>query len=44
MLKNGYFIGFFRALQYNLNFVQILYVKKKQQRRENDKKNMETNS
>ena len=37
MLKNAYFIGFLRALQYNLNFVQILYVKKKQQRRENDK-------
>ena len=37
MLKNGYFIGFFRALQYNLNFVQISYGKKKQQRRENEK-------
>ena len=37
MLKNGYFTRFFRALQYNLNFVQISYVKKKQQRTENDK-------
>ena len=35
MLKNGYFTRFFRALQYNLNFVQISYEQKL--RRENDK-------
>ena len=27
-IENGYFIGFFRALQYNYNFVQISYEKK----------------